>query len=171
MGEIALVTTYYSNIATKTDIQTNVPKIYLKRITVGEGAIDIHRHANNQEYLRWLQDIAIDHSAGQGWTMERYMQSGATWYVKSHFIEYLRPALLGDELLIGTWISQMNERTCQRNTLFVRQSDQRMLARAETQWSFVSLVNGRPLRIPEEIRSAFDIVETEDEALSVFITA
>ncbi len=142
-----------------------MPRIYTKQLRVDEEAIDVHQHVNNQEFLRWMQEIAIEHSTAQGWSMERYLQSGASWYVRSHFIEYLRPALLGDDLLVCTWISDMQERSSPRQTLFLRASDRQILARAETQWIFVNLRNGRPIPIPEELRSAFEIVESEDEVL------
>ena len=82
-----------------------MPAVHIKSLRVEKDSIDVHGHVNNQEYLRWMQEAAIEHSARQGWPMERYLEAGASWYVKSHFIEYLRPALLGDELLACTWIA------------------------------------------------------------------
>jgi len=143
-----------------------VPEIHIKHITVDNDAIDIHQHVNNQEYLRWMQEIAIEHSSAQGWPMARYLENGASWYVKSHFIDYLRPALLGDEIIACTWVTGITERSSPRSTLFLRAKDHQILARAETQWIFVSLSNGRPVTIPDELRQAFDIVASEDEALT-----
>lgn len=143
-----------------------MPRIHIKHLRPGEDAIDVHRHVNNQEYLRWMQDVAIEHSAAQGWPMERYLRDGLSWYVRSHFIEYLRPALLGDDITLCTWVAGMAERSSPRRTLFLRASDRRILARAETQWIFVNLKNGRPVAIPEELRQAFEIVESEDEVLA-----
>lgn len=142
-----------------------MPRIYIKHLKVTEEAIDIHGHVNNQEYLRWMQEIAIEHSAAQGWPLQRYLDLCASWYVRSHFVEYLRPGLLGDELRICTWVSTMNKRDSQRRTLFLRDADRRIVARAETQWTFVNLENGRPLAIPEHVRGAFDLVESEDDVL------
>ena len=56
-----------------------MPRIYIKQLSIGEAAIDAHRHVNNQEYLRWMEEIAIEHSTAQGWPMERYLKSGASW--------------------------------------------------------------------------------------------
>lgn len=142
-----------------------MPAIHIKHIKIGKDAIDIHRHVNNQEYLRWMQEIAIEHSTLQGWPMARYLESGSSWYVKSHFIEYMKPALLGETLLACTWIAGMSERSSPRRTLFLRGADRKLVARAETQWIFVSLRNGRPQLIPDELRSAFLIVDSEEGAL------
>ena len=151
-----------------------MPEVHIKRIPVDAEVIDIHRHVNNQEYLRWMQDVAIEHSTLRGWPMERYLQSGASWYVKSHFIDYLRPAQLGDTLLACTWVSAMNERSSPRHTLFLRESattaERQIVARAETLWIYVSLNTGRPLRIAEDVRAAFPIVESEAAALAFLPT-
>ena len=39
-----------------------MPEIHIKRFRVENDAIDVHQHVNNQEYLRWMQEIAIEHS-------------------------------------------------------------------------------------------------------------
>jgi acyl-CoA thioester hydrolase len=143
-----------------------VPKIYLKRLKVEANAIDIHGHVNNQEYLRWMEEIAIEHSSAQGWPMERYLKSGISWYVRSHFIEYLRPALLDEEISVFTWIAGMGERESRRCTLFLRNgSRHKILSRAETHWTFVDVQRGRAIPIPEEVRSAFEIVTSENGVL------
>ena len=143
-----------------------MPEVHRKRITVGVDSIDAHRHVNNQEYLRWMQELAIEHSTALGWPFERYVASGASWYVKSHFIDYLRPAQLGDTLLACTWVSAMNERSSPRHTLFLRESDRQIVARAETLWIYVSLKTGRPLRIADDVRAAFPLVASEAAALA-----
>ena len=143
-----------------------MPEVHTRRITVGVDSIDAHRHVNNQEYLRWMQELAIEHSTALGWPFERYLASGASWYVKSHFIDYLRPAQLGDTLLACTWVSAMNERSSPRHTLFLRESDRQIVARAETLWIYVSLKTGRPLRIADDVRAAFPLVASEAAALA-----
>ena len=134
---------------------------------MGEDAIDVHGHVNNQEYLRWMEEIAIEHSTAQGWPMERYLNSGASWYVRSHFIEYLRPALLGDEIAVCTWVAAMTERELPRRTLFLRNAGHAARfwrGRKPSGPSWIS-TRGRAVPIPGEVRSAFEIVELEDEVL------
>ena len=143
-----------------------MPEVHRKRIIVGVDSIDAHGHVNNQEYLRWMQELAIEHSTALGWPFERYLASGASWYVKSHFIDYLRPAQLGDTLLACTWVSAMDERSSPRHTLFLRESDRQIVARAETLWIYVSLKTGRPLRIADDVRAAFPLVDSEAAALA-----
>jgi acyl-CoA thioester hydrolase len=73
-----------------------VPRFFHKSLTIGPESIDAVGHVNNREYLRWMEEIAVEHSAAQGWPMERYYADRMAWVAASHFIEYLRPALLGE---------------------------------------------------------------------------
>jgi acyl-CoA thioester hydrolase len=104
-----------------------------------------------------MQEIAIEHSAAQGWPVERYLQSGAVWVVRSHFISYLRPAFAGETITLQTWVAEIKQRSSLRRYLFVRTDDQRVLVEAETNWVYIDLQSGRPLRIPNDLRAAFDL--------------
>jgi len=138
-------------------------RIYSKRFAVPAEAIDVNRHVSNLAYVQWMQDIAIEHSAAAGWTMARYLELGAGWVVRSHFIEYLRPAFEGDVLSVHTWVPRFDQRSTPRRYLFVRESDRAVVAQAETRWVFVDLTTGRRRPLPSELIDAFDVVTEESE--------
>lgn len=119
--------------------------------------IDQLGHVNNVEYLRWMQNAAMAHSTAQGWSAAAYQTLGSGWVVRSHFIEYLGPAFLGDELIIRTWVSEMKRVTSRRKFEFRRAQEAVLLARAETEWAFVQFATGQPRRIPVEVSGAFQI--------------
>lgn len=139
-----------------------MPRIYVHRLEVPHDVIDVNRHVNNLAYLRWMQDVATGHSVAQGWPFERYLDLGAGWFVRSHFIEYLRPAFAGDALTIRTWVADIAARSSTRRYLFVRESDGQHIARAETFWVWVDFATGRPARIPSEVAASFPIVADDD---------
>jgi acyl-CoA thioester hydrolase len=140
-------------------------RIHSIRIDVGEDAIDVNRHVNNLSYLRWMQDAATGHSAARGWTLERYQALGAGWFVRSHFIEYLRPAFAGDVLHVHTWVADLLAHSSTRRYAFIREDDGARIAKAETRWVFVDFDSGRPVRIPADVRSDFAVVPDDDPEL------
>jgi acyl-CoA thioester hydrolase len=142
-----------------------VPRILVHDFTVPAAAIDVNRHVNHLEYLRWMQDVAIEHSAARGWSHERYLAAGIAWVVRSHSIEYLRPAFAGDALSLLTWVADLRSRSSLRKYLVWRKSDQQILAQAETRWVLVEASTGRARAIPEELRSSFEVVSDQDEVL------
>jgi acyl-CoA thioester hydrolase len=142
-----------------------MPRIYIHSFAVPPEAIDVLGHVNNLEYLRWMQDAATAHSSAQGWTLDRYLELGAGWFVRSHTIRYLRPAFAGDPIALATWVAAFDRRTSPRKYLFWRESDRKVIAEAETVWAFVDFRTGRGVAIPPEVATAFDVVPTDEDAL------
>src|SRR5689334_3393992 len=87
---------------------------------VGEDDIDMLGHASNIAYVRWVQDVAVAHSAAVGLDMEGYSQLGAVFVVRRHEIDYLRPVVRGDLLQLRTWIDSAFAAKCMRATEIVR---------------------------------------------------
>lgn len=143
-----------------------MPRIFHHQFVIPDDAMDMNRHVNNLAYLRWMQEVAIAHSSAQGWPIERYLELGQAWVVRSHFIEYLHPAVAGEALTILTWVADMHTQSSLRRYLFWRAADSQVLARAETQWVFVDQLRGRPRAVPEALRTAFDLVPQEEDVLA-----
>ena len=140
-----------------------MPRILIEPIIIGADSIDMNGHVNHQEYVRWMQDIATAHSHEQGWTVARYLDTGTTWVIRSHYIEYIRPAFLDDALLVVTWVAGMHSQTSPRKYRFVRASDGKTVVEAETLWVYCDAGIGRPLDITAEVSDAFPIVSDEGE--------
>ena len=90
--------------------------------------------------------------------MERYLENGAVWVVRSHFITYIHPAFAGETITLSTWVAEFRQRSSSRRYLVRRINDQRVLVEAETVWVYVDRQSGRPRRIPDELRAAFEVV-------------
>jgi len=140
-----------------------VPRIFSREIVVAASDIDVQGHVNNLRYLQWMQDVAVAHSTAQGWPLERYVAEGSGWVVRSHTITYKRPAFLGEVLTACTWIAGFSPRSSPRRYLFWRAADKCVLAEAETIWVFVDLKTGRPTKVPDALRNAWEIVEDTGE--------
>ena len=139
--------------------------VFTRSFTVPEAAIDLNGHANNLEYLRWMQEGATAHSDAQGWTLARYAETRTTWVIRAHEIEYLRPAYAGEALTLLTWIGGFEAQQSPRHHLFWRARDRKVLARARTLWVFLDTGTGRPAAIPEAFRAAFEVVPDEQEVV------
>lgn len=140
-----------------------MPAIYEHYLTVEPSHIDRLGHVNNIEYIKWLQDAATAHSREQGWSSQRYTELGAVWFVRSHHIEYLAQAFLYDSVVVKTWVSSFDKIRSRRRFKIFRSTDQTVLAKAETEWVFVSLERQQPCRVPAELRDAFIVVKGSDE--------
>jgi acyl-CoA thioester hydrolase len=122
-------------------------------------------HVNNLAYLKWMQSAAMAHSAARGWPAEAYQTLGAGWVVRSHQIEYLRPAFPGDEIVVRTWVADFKKVTSLRRYEIVRggSGTETILANAATNWAFIHFATHQPRRIPPEVFGAFEIVPDSAE--------
>lgn len=132
--------------------------VYEHPHTVRPDEIDEQGHVGNVHYVAWMQAAAVAHSSARGWTPERYRALGATWVVRFHFVEYLRPAFEGEQVVVRTWVADFKKVTSLRKYRIVRPGDGVVLATAETNWAFIGAENGAPKRIPPELGAAFEVL-------------
>jgi acyl-CoA thioester hydrolase len=137
--------------------------IYAHMHVVLPEEIDTLGHVNNLNYLKWMIAAAVGHSAANGWPPERYREIRSAFVVRSHHIEYLQPAFLGEEIRVHTWVASFNKVTCLRKYKAVRMKDSVVLATGETGWAFLGLDPYQPRRIPPELAGAFVLVPPSDE--------
>lgn len=134
-----------------------VPEPFSYIRVVGDDDIDNLGHANNVAFVRWLQDVAIAHSESVGFGFDAYRKIGGIFVIRRTEVDYLRPALRGDELELRTWLSSWMAAKYVRETEIKRLSDGVMIVRASVTWGYLDVATGRPVRVPDAIRQAFGL--------------
>jgi acyl-CoA thioester hydrolase len=114
--------------------------------------IDEQNHVNNTVYLRWVQDVATTHWRALA---SSEAQAAIGWVVLRHEIDYKMPATLNDEIVLRTWVGKATRLTFERFTEIRRGSDRQILSQARTLWCPIDMQNGRPMRVPVELRAQF----------------
>ena len=123
-----------------------LPKNHFRMpIEVTKDDIDGLNHVNNIVYLKWMIQAAIGHSDALGCTFEEFKRYGGVFVVRRHEIDYLRSAVLGDQLTMYTWSEPMENSRALRVYHLVRESDQKKMLEGKTYWAFINLENGRPI--------------------------
>jgi len=136
--------------------------IYKHDITVTADMVDGNGHVNNVAYIQWMQDAAVHHAQVSGCTQVS-LSLGATWVVRTHHVEYLRPAFAGDTITVLTWVANFRRVGSLRKYKIIRAGDEAVVAQAETDWVFVDAKCGRPRKIPDEIKKTLPVVSKEME--------
>jgi acyl-CoA thioester hydrolase len=121
-------------------------------IHVEASDIDELGHVNNVVYVRWVQDVATAH-----WRAVASVaaQAELVWMVLRHEIDYKHQAVLGDEVLLRTWVGAVEGLRFERHTEVLRHSDRKLLAQARTLWCPIDARTGRPRRVSDEVRRQF----------------
>lgn len=132
-------------------------------IVVPTSAIDANGHVNNVQYVQWMQDAALAHSALLGWPSERYAALERTWIIRSHSIEYFHSAYEGELIWVQTWVATFERIKSLRKFRFYRPKDNTVLAKAATLFIFCDTVHGKPASIPPEVVQDYPIIAAEQE--------
>lgn len=131
------------------------PGAFTTRRRVAWHHLDTAGHMNSAWYLSMIEDVAIDAAASAGWPLQRSTETGIAILACEHRVEYLKPALLGDELQITTYVREFRRVSATRLCLIRRASDGELLARTQTVWVWVDAATGRPCPIPTEVPKDF----------------
>ena len=138
---------------------TEGPTVYEHRLSVHAEDIDTMGHVNNIVYLRWVQEAATAH-----WNAAATDEQKAeyAWVVIRHEIDYLRPAIPGDQLAARTHVGAAAGAKFDRHVEIWRVSDGTVLARARSVWVAIDPRNGRPRRVGEALRARFHSAGADD---------
>ena len=109
--------------------------VFSMPVVVGESSIDLLGHVNNREYMRWMEAAATAHAASLGWSFDALRSAGRVWVVRQHWIEYLRSARLGDELVVATWVESVRRLSSLRRYAVLRNGE--LLTVGATEWVLV----------------------------------
>tara|TARA_B100001167_G_C16619598_1_gene234300 strand:- start:204 stop:599 length:396 start_codon:yes stop_codon:yes gene_type:complete len=127
-------------------------EIFQNSLVVVAADIDDMDHVNNVVYLKWVQDIAKQHWESK---TDSSIRNTYVWVVLNHYIEYHKPALLGDEILLKTWIENYNGAKSERHTEIIHKVSGKILCSAKTNWCLLTKETLRPARITDEISKLF----------------
>lgn len=117
---------------------------------VKDQEIDEMGHVNNVIYLKWVQDVAISH-----WTSKAHPEDleNYRWVVRRHELDYLKPALPGDEITATTWIESLDGVKSIRMVEIKKQDS--LLLKAKTLWVMLDAQTEKPARISQRMKDMF----------------
>lgn len=126
--------------------------VFEYRIKVMQEHIDELEHVNNVVYVQFMQDVADKHWHSIALSDQ---EKEVVWVVRRHEVDYLHPAVLGDELLIRTWTGEHGTVSWDRHYEIIRPADQKRIITAKSVWVLLDKVTGRPRRIEEPMLRRF----------------
>lgn len=120
------------------------------------GELDAYQHVNNVQYVIKLEQLAWAHSGYLGLSMDEYEKHDRGMAIIRHEIDYLGAAYLGDVITCATWISHCDKKLkTTRAFQFIRQSDQKTLLRAKTDFVCIELSTGNVKRMPKSYAEVY----------------
>ena len=127
------------------------PGAYHMQHQVTWSELDTMQHVNNAVYMKYVTDCGMNAIGACGWSWDRCQERGFAVFLRESQVLYLRPVVLGDQIEIATWISDVRRATARRHYTIRRAADGLILAQANTLSVWVDLNSGQPIRIPKNL--------------------
>lgn len=135
---------------------TERPVPFLERaFKVRNYECDAYGHVNHANYLRYMQEAALDASAAVGYDVERYRKMGHQWLIRETDITYKRPLVYGDTVIVKTWVADFRRVRSRRMYELTLAATGEPVATAATEWVYLSMATLRPVSVPPEMVDAF----------------
>lgn len=127
----------------------DLPDPFTMTITVRPEDTDRLGHANNVVYVRWLEEVSWQHIDSLGMTWALHEETGKAMAITRTELDYLASANAGDELVLGTWLTDWDGRfRSARQFQLIRPADGKTLLRALSTHACVDMKSQRPARAP-----------------------
>ncbi|MHB1427040.1 MAG: acyl-[acyl-carrier-protein] thioesterase [Gemmataceae bacterium] len=135
---------------------------FTRRFRVRHYELDAYGHVKGVNLVRYMQEAAIEASTALGFSPEWYRQHGVGWVVRRLSVRHFTPALYGDEIEVGTWLSVLRGVRSLREYDLRRGRDGVQVARGRAEWVYMDFQSGQPTRVPDAWADAFVSNKPED---------
>lgn len=120
--------------------------------------IDMNRHVHNSKYADYVLAARYDQMERcYGMSMDAFIERGLSWVVRASYIEHKRPLVIGDIAEVETRVDEIGNRSVKVVFQIAKTSDGKSVARGWLDYVLVSLENGRPRTIPDDIVTIYSI--------------
>ena len=123
------------------------------RIRVRTYELDSFGHVNNAVYLQYFEEARGEYLRLLGLSFEDFSRVNTQFVITEAHVRYVASAHYGDTLLIPGEIAELRPASVLFTYRILR--DETLIAEGETCGAFLSATTGRPVRIPEPFKSAF----------------
>ena len=132
--------------------------------------IDLLGHVNNVLYVQWMQDVATAHIEQLGLGLAQYLQLKHAMVAVEHHVQYRKAAFEGEDLILRTWLDDLNTLYSFRQYVFYRPKDQSILFVGQTKWACIEIESGRPKRMSPSFTQAYQPIATDINTMDFSIS-
>jgi YbgC/YbaW family acyl-CoA thioester hydrolase len=133
-------------------------KAFETMMSVRPDDIDMNQHVHNSRYLDYvLHARYIQMRDYYNFPMEEFLEHGYGWVVKSCWIEYKRPLLLGDEITIRNRILEMNKSDVKLQFEILRNKTGKLAAGGHFLYTMINMRTGRAEVIPDWVVERYSL--------------
>jgi acyl-CoA thioester hydrolase len=120
--------------------------------------IDMNQHVHASKYFDYVLAARFDQMArNYKMAMEEFTKLGLGWFVRVAHIEYKRPLLMGESLVVRTWVDDLTRDSVKVQFEIIKSANKKLSAEGHCVYTMVKVSTGRAEPIPEWIKEKYAI--------------
>nr|WP_228128966.1 thioesterase family protein [Acinetobacter guillouiae] len=139
----------------------DMSSVFDLKIKVKPEHIDVLGHVNNVVYVQWMQDVASAHIETLGVGLDQYLEMKHAMVAVEHHVQYRKAAMLDDDVILRTWLYEINALYSFRQYAFFNAKDNSLLFTGNTKWACIEIASGRPKRMSPTFIQAYQPIDPE----------
>ena len=121
-------------------------RLHERNYRVRSYEVDFQGQLQPVAILNYLQDMASEHAARLGFSVNELLRKDLTWVLQRSRTKIFRYPEIGESIRVQTWPSG-RERLFALRDFEARDQDDRLLLQATSSWTLLNLKNMRPARL------------------------
>ncbi|QNK64524.1 acyl-CoA thioesterase [Pedobacter sp. PAMC26386] len=132
--------------------------IFETALKVRPDDIDMFNHVHNSKYFDYVLAARYDQMERcYKMPMEEFLKSGFGWVVRTAYVDYKRPLILGDQLKIRTGILTINERGCRVQFEIETERTGKIASDGWFDYVLIDTNTGKGCKVSEEMIKAYTV--------------
>ena len=120
--------------------------------------IDMNNHVHNSRYLDYVLAARYDQMTRcYKMSMDEFIVLGLGWVVKSCFIEFKRPLILGDTIKVRTGIEEIGGSSAKVRFEILKKDSGKLASDGYFEYTMVNLKTGRAEKIPQSVIDKYSV--------------
>lgn len=139
-------------------MEKNEYSIFQTELKVRPDDIDMFQHVHNSKYFDYVLSARYDQMEEfYKMSMESFLESGYGWVVRTAHVDFKRPLILGDVILIRTGILTINEKGCRVQFEMENKRTGKIASDGWFDYVMIDTKTGKGCRVTDEMIKAYSI--------------
>jgi thioesterase-3 len=139
-------------------MEKNQYSIFESEITVRPDDIDMFNHVHNSKYFDYVLAARYEQmDRFYKMPMEDFLKAGYGWVVRTAYVDFKRPMILGDTALVRTGILTINEKGCRVQFEIENKRTKKIASDGWFDYVMIDIVSGKGMKVTEEMIGTYSV--------------
>lgn len=139
-------------------MEKNQYSIFETELRVRPDDIDMFQHVHNSKYFDYVLAARYEQMEKfYNMSMESFLESGFGWVVRTAYVDYKRPLIMGDLIKIRTGILTINEKGCRVQFEIENVRTHKIAADGWFDYVMIDTATGKGCKVNQEMIAAYSV--------------